>query len=115
MNIFTSILADASPDAGGGLSQLVIVMGLMFVFFYFILYRPEKKRRKRTEAQRAAMKKGDHVTAMGIIGTIDAVKEQSVIVKMVDGAKVEFLKAAITEVKPPEGEPAPEVDEAKKD
>lgn len=54
------------------------------------------------EQQRSAMKKGDKVTAMGILGTVDRVKEKSVVVKMVDGAKVEFLLAAISEVRPKE-------------
>jgi len=40
------------------------------------------------------------VVAMGILGTVDRVKEKSVVVKMVDGAKVEFLLAAISEVRP---------------
>lgn len=67
-------------------------------FFYFILWRPEHKRRKEIEKKRGSMKKGDKVTAMGIVGTVDRIKEQTVIVKMVDGAKIEFLKAAISEV-----------------
>ncbi len=92
---------ETTASATGGLSQMIIVIGLAFVFFYFILYRPEKKRRKKAEQQRAAMKQGDRVTAMGILGEIDSVKENTVIVKMVDGSKVEFLKAAITNVETP--------------
>lgn len=36
---------------------------------------------------------------MGIVGTIDKIKDQTVIVKMVDGSRIEFIKGAITEVK----------------
>ena len=86
----------------GSFYQTLIMIGIAIVFFYFILWRPEQKRRKAMEQKRGSMKKGDRVTAMGIVGTIDRVKEQTVIVKMVDGAKIEFLKAAITEVKPKE-------------
>ena len=39
------------------------------------------------------------MVAMGILGTVDRVKEKSVVVKMVDGAKVEFLTGAISEVR----------------
>lgn len=88
--------------------QTLIMIAIAIVFFYFILWRPEQKRRKQMEKKRGAMKKGDSITAMGIIGTIDRVDEQTVIVKMVDGSKIEFLKAAITEVKTQE-----EVAEAK--
>ncbi|MCC5831531.1 MAG: preprotein translocase subunit YajC [Chlamydiales bacterium] len=83
----------------GSFWQTLIMIAIAIVFFYFILWRPEQKRRKAMEQKRSAMKKGDRVTAMGIVGTIDRIKEQTVIVKMVDGSKIEFVKAAISEVK----------------
>ncbi len=52
------------------------------------------------DEERSSMKKGDQVVAMGILGTVDTVKEKTVIVSMVDGAKIEFLKAAVTSVDP---------------
>ena len=89
---------DAAPSATGSMMQTLLMIGLALVFFYFILWRPEQKRRKAAEAMRSAMKKGDRVTAMGILGSVDKVKEHTVILKMVDGAKIEVLKAAITDV-----------------
>ncbi len=85
---------------GGSLSQTMIMIGIAIVFFYFILWRPEKKRRKKMEEQRSSLKKGDQVTAMGIVGTISRVQENTVVLRMVDGAKIEMLKGAITDVKP---------------
>ncbi len=87
-------------NSQGGFMQTIVMIGVALVFFYFILYRPEQKRRKKSEQMRNSLKKGDRVTAMGIIGTVATVKDNTVIVKMVDGAKVEFLKAAITDVQP---------------
>ena len=86
----------------GGFMQTLIMIGIAILFFYFILWRPEQKRRKAMEAQRSAMKKGDKITAMGIIGTLVKVSPDSptVIVKMYDGSKIELLKAAISEVHP---------------
>jgi preprotein translocase subunit YajC len=86
----------------GGFMQTLIMIGIAILFFYFILWRPEQKRRKAMEAQRSAMKKGDKITAMGIIGTLVKVSPESptVIVKMYDGSKIELLKAAISEVHP---------------
>lgn len=89
---------DAAPTPGGGLTQTLIMIGIALVFFYFILWRPEQKRRKSAEQMRSSLKKGDRVTAMGIIGKVDKIQEQTVILKMVDGAKIEMLKAAITDV-----------------
>lgn len=80
--------------------QTFLMIGLALVFFYFILWRPEQKRRKAMEQQRAAMKKGDRVVAMGIVGRLDKILDKSVVLKMVDGSKIEVLTTAISEVQP---------------
>lgn len=84
----------------GNFMQTIIMLAIAVIFFYFILWRPERKRRKAMENQRSAMKSGDRVTAMGIVGTVDKIQDNSVILKMVDGSKIEVLKMAITEVQP---------------
>ena len=76
-----------------------LMIGIAILFFYFILWRPEQRRRKQMEAKRGAMKTGDQVTAMGIVGTIDKIKEKTLIIKNVDGSKIEVVKGAVTEVK----------------
>jgi preprotein translocase subunit YajC len=91
---------DAAPSPGGGLTQTLIMIGIALVFFYFILWRPEQKRRKAAEQMRSSLKKGDRVTAMGIVGKVDKIQEHTVILKMVDGAKIEMVKSAITDVQP---------------
>lgn len=102
LKLFPTLLAqDVSPASpAGGISQTLVMIGLALVFFYFILWRPEQKRRKESDRMRNSLKKGDRVTAMGIVGRIDKIQENSVILKMVDGAKIEMLKAAITDVQP---------------
>ena len=108
MKYFTPVLfvpaivfaQDAAPSAKSGMMSTLMMIGLALVFFYFILWRPEQKRRKAAEKMRSSLKKGDRVTAMGIVGTIARVQDQTVILKMVEGAKIEVLKAAITDVQP---------------
>ena len=95
----TALFADGDmPPRDQGIWQTVTMIGIAMVFFYFILWRPEQKRRKVIEEQRSTMKKGDKVTAMGIIGTVSKIQDQTVILSMVDGSKIEVLKGAITEV-----------------
>lgn len=90
---------EAAPAAGGGsMTQTLVMIGVAIVFFYFILWRPEQKRRKQMEQVRSSMKKGDRVTAMGIIGHVVKVQDNTVVVSLYDGAKMEILKAAITDV-----------------
>ena len=88
------------PPADQSLWQTLVMIGIAFMFFYVIMWRPEQKRRKAQEEQRSALKKGDRVAAMGIIGTVVRVDDQTVILKMYDGAKLEFYKAAISEILP---------------
>lgn len=113
------LMAEGAEPArqGGSMVQTVVMIGVAVLFFYFILLRPEQKRRKAMEKVRSALKKGDRVTAMGLIGTVYKIQDNSVILSMVDGAKVEVLKAAITEVQPVAEEkvekPAVEVQDAR--
>ncbi len=98
MNIFLAAAEAAPAGRDQNLYQTLIMVAIAIVFFYFILWRPEQKRRKKLEALRSSLKRGDKVIAMGIRATIDDVKERTVILKQVDGSKIEMLTAAITEV-----------------
>ena len=96
-------LADANapqvaPGPDQSLYQTLTMVAIALAFFYFILWRPEQKRRKTQDTLRNSLKKGDKVNAMGILGVVSKVNENSVVVEMVDGSKIEFVKAAITEV-----------------
>lgn len=90
--------AETSSIQANNLYQTLMLLGFGILFFYFLLWRPEQKRRKALEQQRSSLKVGDKVTAMGILGCIDSIKETSVVLKMVDGSKIEVLKMAITDV-----------------
>jgi preprotein translocase subunit YajC len=90
--------APVLPD--DSLWQTLIMIGIAFMFFYVILWRPEQKRRKALEDQRSSLQRGDRVSALGIIGTVVKIGDQTVILKMYDGSKLEFYKAAISDVIP---------------
>ncbi|NGX50768.1 MAG: hypothetical protein K1060chlam2_00619 [Chlamydiae bacterium] len=97
----TLFAEEAAPAARQqSMWQTLMMIGIALLFFYLILWRPEQKRRKKMQDLRSRMSKGDRVTAMGIIGTIVRVDEATVILKMVDGAKIEVLKNAISDVQP---------------
>lgn len=101
----THLLADDAaqqqplpPDQG--FTQTLVMIGFALIFFYFILWRPEQRRRKQMDELRTSLKKGDRVVAAGIIGTVVKIQDQTVILRLFDGAKVEVLKAAISDVTP---------------
>lgn len=106
----TSLFAqnDQMPSRDPGMWQTIVMIGIAMLFFYFILWRPEQKRRQALEEQRSKLKKGDRVVAMGILGKVSKISEQSVVLEMVDGGKIEVLTGAITEVV----EPAAETEES---
>lgn len=86
------------PPPSSDFTQTLVMVGIALLFCYLILWRPEQKRRSELEQQRAGLKKGDRVTAMGIIGTVEKINETTVILKMHDGSLLEFVKAAIAEI-----------------
>lgn len=78
--------------------QMVVPLVLLFVVFYFMLIRPENKKKKAVTEMRSALKVGDEITTIGgIIGTICAVKEESIVIETgADRVRVEFAKWAIS-------------------
>ena len=100
----------------GSMMTTIITFVLIILIFYFLIIRPQKKRDKETKAMLAAMKKGDKVVTIGgIHGTIVAVKDQTVVVKVDDSARIEFSKSAISSVvNKSVAKPAPEKSEEKK-
>jgi preprotein translocase subunit YajC len=70
----------------------------MILIFYFLLIRPENKRKKEAEALRSALKKGDKVTTIGgIVGTVVDVKEDKFVIETgADQVRIEFAKWALS-------------------
>jgi preprotein translocase subunit YajC len=99
LTAFAETVKETPAQNQNSLWQTLIMIAIAILFFYFILWRPEQKRRKSMEKKRSSLKKGDIVTAMGIVGTVDRIKENTLILKMVDGSKIEMLKGAISDVK----------------
>ena len=103
MYTFLLPLLMAPPEAAGGEGGNIFMTFLPFIaiilIFYFLIIRPQSKKRKETEKMLSALKKGDKiVTIGGIYGTIHSVKETTVIVKVDDNVKLEFLRSAISNV-----------------
>ena len=83
--------------AGGGMTSLIMIVAMIAVF-YFLMIRPENKKRKDAEAMRAAMKKGDKITTIGgIIGTVVDIKEEKIVIETgADQVRIELAKWAIS-------------------
>jgi preprotein translocase subunit YajC len=88
-----------SGAAGGSFITTLIPFALIILIFYFLIIRPQNKKQKETQRMLGALKKGDKVVTIGgIHGTIQTVKESSVIVKVDESTKMEFSRSAISSV-----------------
>ena len=87
-----------TTSATGGMGSTVLMIVLMIAIFYFLMIRPENKRKKEAEAMRNALKVGDNITTIGgIIGDIVSVKDDSIVLETSsDRVRVEFAKFAVS-------------------
>ena len=81
-----------------GMGSTLIMLVLMIAIFYFMLIRPENKRKKEADQMRAAVKKGDKIiTIGGIVGTVVDVKESRIVIETsADQVRMELEKWSIS-------------------
>jgi len=96
MNLFeTAYAAEAGAPPGGQLSTLLF-MGVFVLIFYFMLWRPQSKRRKEHQTLMAGLGKGDEiVTAGGMVGVINKVEDSFVKVQIAPNVEIRLQKTAI--------------------
>ena len=81
------------------LQSMIIPYILIFVIFYFLVFKPQKDKQKQHKEMIANLKKNDQVvTSGGIYGTVVNVKEKTVVVRIDDNAKMEVDREAISTV-----------------
>ena len=92
--------AATATAANGGMGSTVLMIVLMIAIFYFLMIRPENKRKKQAEEMRSALKKGDWLTTIGgVYGRVVAITDRTVVIETSeDRVRVEFLKSAIGQV-----------------
>lgn len=100
-------LAQSATQSRGGGGAFDLMWPLLFVaaFFYFFLYRPQKREADEKRKLMESLKKNDKVlTYSGIYGTIVNLKEDEVTLRVDDQLKVKirFARSAIARVVGPE-------------
>ena len=87
-----------TSTGAAGMGSSIIMLVAMLAIFYFMLIRPENKRKKEAEQMRASVKTGDKITTIGgIIGTVVNVKEDKIVIETsADQVRIEFAKWAIS-------------------
>lgn len=81
---------------GGGLGSSVIFLVFMFVIFYFLLIRPQKKRVDQHKKLIESVGVGDEiVTIGGMFGTVRAMGDDEFELEVGPGTTLRFTKSAI--------------------
>lgn len=101
MNILTFTLLQAAASAGAGQPQgaggmFWVMIIAMFVIMWLFMIRPQRKQQKELEKFRNGLKKGDKVvTAGGIYGTVDEIKDRTVLIKVDGDVKLKVDKNSL--------------------
>lgn len=79
--------------------SIAYIVGL-FALLYFLFIRPQHKRQKQHQQMINNLQVNDEITTVGgIFGTVVKIKEESVVLRIADGVRVEFLKNAVGQVR----------------
>lgn len=90
----------AAP-AGGSPFSLIVMGAVFFLFFYFLMWRPQNKRAKEHRELLNSLVKGDEIiTSGGVLGKINKISEQYVGLSVHEGVDMVIQKAAIVSVLP---------------
>ena len=98
ITMLTGLLGGGEGGTGGGMLGTVLMLVVMIGVFYFLLIRPENKRKKEAEQMRSNVHTGDQVTTIGgIVGTVISVKDDKFVLETgADQVRLEFAKWAIS-------------------
>lgn len=89
-----------SASGGGELFQIAFLVGL-FVLFYFIAIRPQRKRQKEHAEMVGSLSKGDEVvTSSGILGRVKTLDDNYMVLTVSDNVDLKFQRIHVHAVLP---------------
>lgn len=104
MTLIGTLLALAGSPGGREANPLsgILLMGVIFAIFYFVLIMPMRSKQKKLEQLVQELKSGDKViVSPGIFGTIDGVEDDSFHVRIADKTRIRVLKSAVAGLQAP--------------
>ncbi len=98
-----------------GMSTIIMLV-VLFAIMYFLMIRPENKRKKKAQEMRDSLKKGDVITTIGgIVGKIVSVTKDTIVIETSeDRVRMELTKWAVSTTGVQTGE-QPENEKKKKE
>lgn len=84
-----------APPGGGPMGSLVM-LGLMFLIFYFLLIRPQQKRAKEHQQLVDSLERGDEVVLQGgLHGKVTGVTDKVLTVEIADGVRIKADRQSV--------------------
>ena len=98
-----------------GSYTMIIMLVLFIAIFYFMILRPENKKKKEAEELRNSLHKGDQITTIGgIIGKVVNIKDDKIVIEIgEDQVRLELMKWSVMTNETAEKEKAKRSAEAK--
>ena len=98
--MISSAYAQAATPQGGDTLMGMLPIVLMFVILYFLMIRPQMKKAKEHRQMTEALKTGDEVIAVGILGKIVSVGDNYVSLEVAPNTQIQVQKGAVTTLLP---------------
>ncbi len=89
------------PSPGGAILFQILFLAGIFLIFYFLIIRPQRKERERHRRLLESLRKGDRViTSAGIWGTVVEIGDRTVTLKVDANTRITFSKEAVIALQP---------------
>lgn len=90
------LMSPQGGEGGGGMMNIVLIVGMIFVFYFFMI-RPQAKKAKEQKKFKEGIKNGDRVVTIGgIHGKVIESKENTVIIQVEGGGKLRVERSALS-------------------
>ncbi len=88
--------AGGAPGAGGGSMGMILMAGMVIVFYFFLI-RPQAKKQKEQKSFETSLEKGSEVvTASGILGKINKLEDQIITLEIANKVFIRVTKNSIS-------------------
>lgn len=95
----TSQGAQTTPSLLEALVQMLPMLAICYLIFYFMVIRPQEAKTKKHKAMMENLKKGDSVvTSSGILGKIAGIEAEHLLVEVAQNVKIKVIASHISKV-----------------
>ncbi len=99
MGLIAAVEAAGTAKSSGSALTFPLIIALVFIGFYFVLIRPQRRRQQAVVQQQRTVTPGAQVrTTAGMYATVTDVDGDDVVLEVAPGVEVRYLKRAIMEV-----------------